>query len=202
MANRPIDKRADLPLRGHDHFWSTIRRLGKNSGTFTRADIDARGNANRSAVVDYVKRLARAGFIEVTGEITETGAQTYRLIRDSRETPRVRRDGSVIEDPPATDQMWRAMKMLRDFTYAELATAASSERATVAPDTAQRYLKHLFDAGYLGVVSGARSGRRGRQTRYRLKRSHNTGPRAPMIQRIHRVWDPNLGKVMEDGHER
>jgi hypothetical protein len=44
--------------------------------------------------------------------------------------------------------MWRTMRIVRDFTFHELAALASSTEVTVAPTTAKDYLKHLLNAGY------------------------------------------------------
>jgi hypothetical protein len=58
--------------------------------------------------------------------------------------------------------------------------------------TAEKYLRHLRDAGYLIQVKGSRSC----AVMWRFLPSMHTGPRAPMIQRVKRVWDQNLKKVM------
>lgn len=192
MGRRPVNEAVlVVPLRGHQHFWSTMRELRR----FTVADIDGAGNARRDTVRDYVRRLRRAGILKRVGAEPKPGtdADVYEIVYDpGPEAPSVRRDGTVIPRPGlGNEQMWRAMKMLGFFNHRDLSVHASTDEVAVKTATAKAYLKHLLAAGYLAVATPAAGSK---PAVYRLVK--NTGPLAPMIQRTDWVWDPNLRAVM------
>lgn len=193
---------ADRPrrLRGHAHFWSVIMDLHRDQGLFTVQDVDRQTSAHLTTVRDYLRRLQRAGIVEQTGEMRGP-AKLYRMVKPAPEAPSVDRDGRVNDRPSGTEQMWRTMKMRGAFTADELAEGASTDDVAVAPRTAKAYCTALHRAGYLTVIG--KPDPRGGRTRYRLAPSMMTGPKAPMIQRVKRVFDPNLGRVMwtEPGDE-
>ena len=56
---------------------------------------------------------------------------------------------------------------------------------------AAEYCRYLHLAGYLTRRGGA----------YQMHATAFTGPRAPMIQRTRRVWDPNRNEVRWQGGE-
>lgn len=174
------------PLRGFEHYWTVMKQLAAELGTFTTNDVEARCSGV-SDVADYLKRLERAGIAEKTGE-TEPGAGAPRLVWRLKRThgpaPRLRRDGTEIP-MDGQQRLWIAMRSLGVFTVAELAYAATLD-APVPANTAASYVRRLQAAGYL-----VRQG-----DSYRLKPSMNTGPEAPKILRTHTVWDPNRRSLM------
>ncbi len=89
------------------------------------------------------------------------------------------------------NNMWTAMRGLREFTAADLAAYASNGGIDVSEATAKTYLTHLLDAGYLKVLRRAIPGRRPAQ--YRLLR--NTGPFGPCVKRVKVLADPNTEAV-------
>jgi hypothetical protein len=193
MGRHPVTEAVlNVPLRGHQHFWSTMRELRR----FTVADIDGAGNARRDTVRDYIKRLLRAGILKRVGTkpVPGTDADIYAIARDpGPEAPVVRRNGTPAPRPGlGNEQMWRAMKMLGRFTYRDLAVHASTDDVVVKPATAKTYIRHLLRTGYLAVVIPAVPGERPAV----LRLCRNSGPLAPMIQRTDWVWDPNLKRVM------
>jgi len=133
----------------------------------------------------------RSGHVAV---ITPQGRQTpalYELVKDvGLEAPRVRRDGTPVEQGQSREHMWRAMKMLPSFTFVDLAVNASTEEMRVTEQDAKDYVKHLLRAKYLTVLIPATPRRK---ATYRLTR--NTGPRPPMVTRAKIVFDPNLGRI-------
>lgn len=183
-------------LRGHDHWWSVIRDLGRDGATFTVADIAARSDGRRQENIDdFVRRLARAGYASEAGWRQEK-SRRYRLWRLDRRptaTPVLRRDGSSGRQGAGQLQMWTAMRQLADWTAVELAMAATTDACRVAARSALAYALRLEHAGYLAVLD---RGGPGRPKRWRLKPSMNTGPQAPMILRTKLVWDANRRKPM------
>lgn len=193
MGRRPADVEAARPRRvprGHQGFWTLIREMK----LFTVSDLDGRCNVDRATVRDFVKRLVRAGFVEVADRTDDAGGVVYRLAVDpGPEAPKVRRDGTVAPPGSARENMWRTMKRLGAFTPRELAVAASTADHPVNAADANSYLRYLRLAGYVTV---AESSTPHRQARYRFVRRRDSGPLPPMVQRVRRVFDPNVGAVV------
>ncbi|MFZ5653198.1 MAG: hypothetical protein ACOY42_02175 [Pseudomonadota bacterium] len=180
-----------------DAIWRAVRELG----TFTAAELICRLNrelpVNDETVKSYLKRLSLGGYLGVDHAPKHRGIcrlATYRLVRDQGiETPRLRRDGTASEQGKAREQLWRAMKVLREFDWFELAIAARTPDTPVAYATAAEYAETLARAGYLAVVRPARGRIR---ARYRFIAGRNSGPRPPQVQRLKQVYDPNLDRVV------
>ena len=101
------------------------------------------------------------------------------------EAPRLKNNGRPVTQGRAQENLWRTLRALgRDFTIHELTALSWTEQTPVSLIAAADYIRHLHSAGYLRHDKG----------RYRL--TLNTGPRPPMVQRVHRVYDPNLHQVM------
>lgn len=188
--------------RGNQGFWEIIRELR----TFTITDIDGRCNTHRQTIRDFVKRLEKGGYVRAVGNVEHDAIQ-YELVKDQPEAPRLRRDGTDAQDMGrGQDQMWRAIKMLGEFTARDIAIHASTDQVKVRLNSAQSYLKHLHRAGYLMVSRPAKPGHKpgtGEMAAYRLIPNMNTGPMAPQVQRTEWVFDPNRRQVMgPEGGER
>jgi len=185
MPRKPIDKQGRL--RGQEFYWRVMRELGADGADFTLHDVHRKTSASKDSVRGYVLRLERAGYLERSGK---RGREVcYRIARDSRFAPRIRRDGSEIGTASRQDHMWRAMKMLGRFSVRDLSVAASTDEVHVASTHAAGYLARLARAGYVRRVGH-------NPTIYAMLPSANTGPRAPLIQRVKQVFDPNLNKVV------
>ena len=193
MAGR---KRADrIGAHGsREALWAAMRRLGR----FTVRQVTDETRLGLDTARDYVRGLELAGYLARVGTVA-TGSGTvgaravvYELVRDvGVEAPRVRKDGTEVTQGRGREQMWRAMKVLGEFSARDLAVHASTEAHPVSLKEAKHYIRYLVKAGYLAVVRTT-----GLAWRYRLVHSKNTGPRAPMIQRVRQVFDPNLGRVV------
>lgn len=179
------------PLQtGNTHFWRVIRDLDKQ-GDWSVEDVYRRsGDAHRKAVVDYVKRLTRAG---IAREITTAPPRRYELLSRPAAVPIINRDGTIGRQGAGVRQMWTAIRALRTFTYRDLVVAATTEEVSVEAHTAKAYLQRLDAAGYLRTID---PGKPGTPRTYALKRSMDTGPEAPRILRTKFVWDPNRNQVM------
>jgi Mn-dependent DtxR family transcriptional regulator len=187
MARKSID--AVDKLNSRDGMWKIIRQLGE----FTLTDIYDRTVLNRTSIGNYVRGLAKAGYVEeIPGENAAvrpggSPAKRWRLIKDvGLDAPRVRKDGAPVVQGQGNINMWQTMKILKVFSAMELAVNSRTETCFVKESTAASYCKHLHKAGYL-----KKEGKR-----YRFIKSKNTGKNPPMIQRTKQVWDPNLEKVM------
>ena len=172
---------------GRDAIWVEIRR----QRTFTYCSLQDALGIPKKTIRDYLRGLEAAGIVGREGE-TDAGAVRFILVKDCGvHAPRVRKDGSAVLQGRATESMWSAMRFLKQFTSRELAIHASTDEHPVSEVHANDYCKTLAKAKYLRVV---KAGRPGRLAVYRFVRF--TGPKAPMIQRIKQVFDPNTGEVV------
>jgi len=179
-----------------DSLWKAVRTLRE----FTVPDIADECDLAYNSISRYLANLVKAGILEV-----EPGAKvpdgksfpgaagrrrTYRLLRDSLDPPRIRPDGTEIDAHQATQRMWSTIRNRKIFNLPDLHALSSTTQHPVARSAAMQYLKYLEYAGYVRKVEGTELAR----ATYRLV--NNTGPKAPMVQRIHQVWDPNTRKVV------
>jgi len=199
-GRRPADAMAALPANvGQDGAWRLIRRLGR----FTRPQLlGGLVRTGRDTVRSYVDRLEAAGIVRRAGIDRQGGRETvvYELVPEmdpGEETPRVRPDGSIVLQGEGRAAMWRTMKILKEFTAADLVTLGSTEEVPLGDQDARTYCKMLKAAGYL--VEAQPGTPQGGRAVYRLVPSRVTGPKAPQIQRTKHVFDPNLRKVVWTG---
>lgn len=194
MARKPADVIAAAPKpSGREVVWRHIRLMAAG---FTLRDLNRATDIPRDTIASYLQGLTAAGYLERT---PRTDANEWRLIRDvGSEAPRVRPDGTPVTQGLAREQMWRTMKRLDGFSWRDLALAASTDSVPVADEDAKSYCHDLAVAGYLlEIVKGKGGGKAvSHPSRYRFNRAKNTGPRAPMVQRMKTIFDPNLGRVV------
>ena len=150
MARKP----AHIEMAGgrgpRQRIWEVIRRQAKD---FTSPGIEKATRIDTATIRTYVRALESGGFIEQTSERTKyIERQHYKLLRDvGVEAPRLDRKGNVIR-PTANENMWRTMRIMGEFTPAELAIRASTADVKVAEATAKSYVRSLAGAGYLSIV--------------------------------------------------
>ena len=214
MARKPIHLQACGKLTQRDRIWAAIRAINGDTGhgrvMFTLGQLADRIVANAPAgasarrieettIKSYIGALLAGGYLRfASGGAGGRGARDakgqwrsarYALARDTGiEAPRVDRRGRPVQQGAAQENLWRAMHVLKAFDYRELLACAA---ASIAPATAKGYVVMLARAGYLGRLRPAKPGT---PAAYRLAR--DTGPRAPQIQRVKHVYDPNLGQVV------
>ncbi|MBX9633689.1 MAG: hypothetical protein K2X44_01790 [Magnetospirillum sp.] len=103
MAGRlPVDKVVTAgTVTGQDAVWIAVRALSGTQDTFAVVHVTSylaaarrpRLSADKKTVADYLKRLDVAGVLQAQDD------GYYRLPLDpGQKTPRVRRDGTVVED--------------------------------------------------------------------------------------------------------
>lgn len=182
---------AHLARPGREAIWAAIRSPEWRHGRlFTVAQIARASGANDKTVRDYLKGLEAAGYLQHEAAGGEGYPARWGLVRDiGVEAPRVRADGRPVTQGVVTEQLWRGMSILKDFTTADLLETAS---VRIPAETAKSYCQLLLACGYLRVLKRAEPVK-GRLARYRLVR--NLGPRPPQVQRVKQVWDPNTGEV-------
>lgn len=187
MSRRPVDAIANSrDPEGRQFIWDSIRAF--EGAWFTSPQINRDTLLDRRTVSSYLQCLVAGHYLERddSGELIR-----WRLIKDSAHAPRLRPDGSPVKSGGGTDNMWRTMRMMQQFTPRDVACHATTDSVSVSEKTAKGYCGKLLSCGYLRVVSKAVPGVR--QATYRLIR--NSGPKAPQIQRIKVVFDPNTNTV-------
>ena len=194
-TRKPVHLEAQGPKGDRQSMWEVMRKLHKAGQKITVLDVWMLGAewAPKGRVRDYVTGLVAAGYLRpVSAERGKT--IQYELVKDcGLEAPRVRKDGTEVTQGRGREQMWRTIKIVGEFSCRDLAQAASTPDFQVAETTAKDYCMMLAGAGYLTTT---RKGCPGTPARYRLVPSRWTGPRAPMIQRLKQLYDPNTGEVV------
>ncbi|RWC58893.1 winged helix-turn-helix domain-containing protein [Mesorhizobium sp.] len=170
--------------RGEAGYWSIILDLDLG-GPWTVREICDRTNVKTQAVGRYVRKLRLAGIAQVVEKKTakrglDNVPQTvvYRLVKRPLVAPRISLAGEIYEKN--IDRLWRAIKMAKVFSGAEMAALCPD----VPPRSVEAYLYALSTAG---VLSGT-------PKRYRLAR--NVGMQAPKVLATKAVYDPNSKTVI------
>lgn len=185
-----VELSASVP-RGEVGFWSIIRDLDK-IGVWTVRQVHDKTNVSVRQVTDYVRRLRLGGFAKVVDEVSilPNGgklppARVYRLVKCPVIAPRLRNDGSVLPEREH-DQLWRAMKMVKDWTVNDLSDYCPG----ISTNNIYRYCRRLEAAGILSRSGTAAE----KDVRYRLVR--NLGLLAPRVLATDFVFDPNTKSVV------
>lgn len=182
--------------------WEAIRHLkGAMATPMTEEEIwraiprEHRAHVTNGAIRDYRCCLIAAGILVEISPAAGGSPATFDLAIDTGlDAPRVRKDGAVVTQGLAQEQMWRTLRVYKvDLNAHELAAHASTPQIPVDAEAARTYLATLASAGYLDCTVAHASIKR---TRYRLKQARNTGPRPPMICRTKAVYDPNEDQIV------
>lgn len=196
MSRKPIDKQQ--PSECRQAIWEWVRSQGCQP--FSTTDVDV--NLDSSTIREYLAALHKAGYLEIISQGTRGEANTYRLVDDCGvEAPRLRKDGTPVTQGNGRQQMWNAMRIIKQFTPVDLAFNASTDDLRVSEADARSYCSALHKAGYLRVAAPHKNGRcgkpgSGKMTTYLLIPAMWTGPQPPQIQRTKQIYDPNLKKIV------
>ena len=217
MGRRPIHLEMVGKLTPRERIWREIRRLCAESGRsghragipgrFTVMQIEDATRFEWRTIHGYLVGLQRAqppyirivagnsGHAIARREGGKFRAAVYELLRDvGIEAPRVNSRGMETTSGRVFAGLWRAMKVLRRFDWRELHASLpelGARMPLVSIRTIRGYCQALERAGYLHAEIPSRGYR---PTVYRLAK--DTGPRAPVIQRVKSLYDPNLGEIV------
>lgn len=178
-----------LPPRTNQEVWDLIRRLDA-AGPFSITDVERETNSHRKRIALYMRSICRHGFLVQEGTRGAAANRVEKLYRvaaahiDDVIAPSAVEDGRGYGEHTQA-AVWRAMRSLHQFTFTELAFAATTA-AAINVETVSRYCRRLFAAGYL-----VETGKLGRNVVYRLKPAMNTGPIAPRMVRVDLAYDAN-----------
>ena len=188
MSRKPAH---DLrPNETRQAIWDWIRKQG--GCEFMTTDVDV--PLESSTIRDYLAGLHKAGHLEAIRIGIRGEANIYRLIKDTgREAPRVRKDGSLVTQGLAREQMWRQMGIFaqkgQPFTVRDLTAVCP----LAAESDAKHYCVCLHNAG---VLLELKPGKSGQLTVYKMLAKKWTGPKPVQIQRTRRCFDPNTGSIV------
>ncbi len=179
---------------GREAMWIAMRQLK----TFTMSQLEHTTRIGVETLRCYVVGLTKAGYLERKAQAKIPGKGSYEpstwtVIRDvGVDAPRITRSGKLMA-PTARERMWSTLRILKECSIEELVAAASEGSTPIDRNDAGDYLKHLTLAGYTRVTL---KGAPYRGARYKLIPVRDSGPQAPMVQRIKQVYDPNLRRVV------
>lgn len=123
---------------------------------------------------------------------TKCRQKAYELLRDcGQEPPQVDGKGEP-KSCSGNELVWRTLRILKLCNANQIVASATDATATLNISAVRQYLRQLHMAGYLVMTEQVQ----GQLAVYRLM--HNTGPRAPEVQRGKKVYDGNLGMVVYD----
>lgn len=154
--------------------WNAI--MAKKGEAFSVKEIAKVVKSPMRSAYNYVKLLRDNGFVE------PAGVGLYKQSIKQLETPKFKRDGSLAGED-TRQILWRTMIMLKDFSIEHLVRSAEVDGIDIKEDYARIYSDDLANVGILLKI------KRGRIPSYKLIR--NLGGKAPIVQRIKAVYDPN-----------
>lgn len=181
-----MEKTAKKPKNTRQNIWTVLR---KNKDRFlTINEISEAAAAKKQAAYAYLSSLSRGGYISVQKDFGFMGLLNgYRLERDvGIDAPRLAPDGSELKSP-ATEAMWRTMKILKTFDLEALFVHVHMTH-DISWASVKGYTAALEAAGYLKNTGSAR-----KKTFVMLK---NTGARAPQVLAVKEVYDPNTDEIV------
>ncbi|MGB0683371.1 MAG: hypothetical protein ACPGOV_11710 [Magnetovibrionaceae bacterium] len=145
------------------------------------------------SVRGYVKGLVGAKFIAVEPRDRPGQPNHYTVIKQHHgEAPCVTREGEPAKHGLAIEALWRTLRTMRGtFTPETLAVLASTDEVQIKPERARSYLNDLAKTQII----------RKDGDKYSFVEAFNPGPRAPLVQSVKRVFDPNSWKVLWSSDE-
>lgn len=173
--------------------WAVIRELK----TFTIRNLEDRTKIAPRTITSYLQALEKAEIIN-KNVVYATGrgclrTNEYKLLKDlGVNAPVVNKSGSLIEDSHQS-RIWRAVRILKNFTLRDIVATASQDDDPVTMASAEQYLNFLKKAGYLS--------KKNKEKVFHLVLSMNKGIQAPQVQRIRQIYDPNIDKVVWNSEE-
>lgn len=153
-------------------------------GVFTNAHISDELKIDVKYVQHLVAEWEGAGrIVRVPSPQAGNRRQHFQVVEAARQVRLPSESGTP------SGNMWRTMRMLKVFSYRDIAMQANTKTVAVTEDDARAYCQVLNTAGYFRVEQKAD---RFRPAIYRLTK--DTGPRPPALKRVRAVWDENKGE--------
>lgn len=200
QPNKGKRKPAQLELIGgkssRQRIWEQIRAMKTD---FEMYPIARAASVDDETLRTYLGCLKAGGYVEVVKRKRYDKTIYRRTQKDNGvEAPRLNRKGEPVKQGLISEAIWRTLRILDNLDAAQILSHVEAANHETTMAYVKRYLGSLKKAGYLQVVL---KGNPHRLEVIRLVK--NTGPRAPQVQRVKTVYDPNLNEVMhaEDPEE-
>lgn len=185
-ATRPKGKQAahvDISRDGvmlREAVWQAMRKLRRFTVPDLLRDLDV--GVTKRTMNRYCVGLERAGYLKRTKSKGGARAHQFVLARDiGVEAPHITNTGREIAGLRKREDIWRTIRILKDFTLLELVAVIPN----LTKDNAKGYLRYLRQAGYVVMRD---------KSHYRIIPAMCKGAKAPLIQRG-QVYDQNLRRV-------
>ena len=194
-----------MPIR--ERIWAALRANKDRDLSLDELDRIVALPMGEGAL-DFLRGLTRAGYLRVRKAPGKRciPKNMYRLINDTGvDVPMIKKNGEPSGVGYKTTNIWRTMRILKRFNYIELTAHASTHKTPLVSSYVRQYMVALHCAGYLKIVKEPENKGKNRGLTpavYVLVK--DTGAKAPMVQKLKTVYDPNLHKVMyqeEPGNE-
>ena len=181
--------------------WLAIR---EHRDEFTIQKVATQGQMKYESAREFVNCLNKAGIVVVISstpvhhEKCVVKQKVFKLVRDLGGTvPTVSKTGEIQSKQTGTKAMWNTLRITKNpMNYVELARISSNDELEITELTAREYMRFLYEAGYLRIVSESSTTGAGVKRKYQLLPGMDTGPNPPQIQRAKQVFDPNTSTVM------
>ncbi|MFJ3469081.1 hypothetical protein [Pseudomonas sp. NPDC090201] len=194
MAGRTPHLIASGGKEPRQKIWEAIRVLAPG---FCVNDLARRTGQMPRDISVYLSALTKAGVVEEVA-VNDSKSRQFKLAKDEGvEHPRLNSKGKRTYDHLATENIWRAIRILGGYiTVQDIQSAASVGTVSLTANKVRQYLNALAEAGYL-TKSEQNSGAYLREV-YSLVSAKDTGPRPPEIRKLDslQVYDPNLNKLV------
>lgn len=165
---------------------SRIWRLLSDGDWWTRKQLaDALKLSVKQLDNDYLTALTKAGYLDIKNTPPRQ-AHRWRVIKRSDDAPRFDAKYKEITDSSKAEAVWRAVRILRNFTLKQLTIHVSDY---ASPTYVKQYLDGLTAAEYL-IKSCEAPG----NPSYRLVLV--TGSKAPEVLLVREVFDPNCDAIV------
>jgi hypothetical protein len=176
--------------------WRSMMRKHRSGRAWTAHDVCTSTGADLATVEDYLLRLTKANIIE-TADTHANGQQAYRIVTAVGMPPRLNENGSVSSISVVMENLWRSMKMLKSFTFADLVTHAHTDEHPVPMETARIYFSQLVEAEFLLPQPGRKAANEDIwQARFRVRPDYVMGPLPPRLYAMTVVLDPNTENLV------
>lgn len=185
---------AVVPL-GPESMWRAMMKKHASGREWSALDIVRSTGAEIEQVEDYLLRLKKAGFVKVAGKDSE-GETTWRILRAVGVPPHLTEDGSLAHTPIVIENLWRCMRMLKNFTLDDVINHAHADEYPVPSMTAHVYFSALIEAGFLVALPVSKDREQGWKPRYRIRLGYEAGSLPPRIYSVSLVFDPNKEEVI------
>ena len=175
--------------KGPAHYWTAAQDFGEAG--FTAYELwKCTNGVSRGTIQKWVAAMVERGALKEIGRRPGTPERiVYACARKNVPANEAAAYGDVQL------YLWTAMRTLSQFTVSELAAVASTDTVEISRDTAQQYIRRLAKAGALTVVRPGKPNNRDSGV-WRLRRSRDTGPRAPQWVKAAFLYDPNENEAI------